>query len=94
MFLAALRRRPDAAVDLERFPWTLPLAGDLEPLLADRMAQNCQFIIATHSPILMAFPGACIRHAEDGARHVTWPFTGTVREATRTPHWRSRPLPP
>jgi predicted ATPase len=35
-------------------------------LLADRVACNCQFIIATHSPILMAFPGATILHAEDG----------------------------
>jgi len=38
-------------------------------LLADRVARNCQFIIATHSPVLMAFPGATILHAEDGALH-------------------------
>ena len=29
-------------------------------LLADRVAQECQFIIATHSPMLMAFPDATI----------------------------------
>jgi predicted ATPase len=29
-------------------------------MLKQMVAQNCQFIIATHSPILMAFPGATI----------------------------------
>ena len=32
VFLSALRRRPDAAVDRDRFPWTLPLVRDLETL--------------------------------------------------------------
>jgi predicted ATPase len=32
IFLSALRRRPDAAIDRERFPWTLPLVRDLEAL--------------------------------------------------------------
>ncbi len=32
VFLSALRRRPDAAVDRARFPWTLPLVRDLEAL--------------------------------------------------------------
>ena len=31
-FLSALRRRPDAVVDQDRFPWTLPLVRDLETL--------------------------------------------------------------
>lgn len=30
-------------------------------LIKDRIADDCQFVIATHSPILMAFPGADIR---------------------------------
>jgi predicted ATPase len=30
LFLSSLRRRPDAAVDLTRFPWSLPLVRDLE----------------------------------------------------------------
>jgi len=29
-------------------------------LLVDRVRQGCQFVIATHSPILMAYPGATI----------------------------------
>ena len=35
-------------------------------LLADRVRLGCQFIIATHSPILMALPGAEILLVEDG----------------------------
>jgi predicted ATPase len=38
----------------------------LMALLADRVAHGCQFIIATHSPMLMALPGATILHAEGG----------------------------
>jgi hypothetical protein len=30
IFLSTLRRRPDAEIDRERFPWTLPLVRDLE----------------------------------------------------------------
>ena len=33
------------------------------------IAQNGQFIIATHSPILMAFPGANIFNFEEGTIH-------------------------
>ena len=35
-------------------------------LLRDRVALDCQFVIATHSPILMALPRADIRLLEDG----------------------------
>jgi predicted ATPase len=31
------------------------------------VAEECQFVIATHSPILMALPRADIRLLEDGA---------------------------
>jgi predicted ATPase len=36
-------------------------------LLHERAAQDCQFVIATHSPILMALPGAEIVLLEDDA---------------------------
>jgi predicted ATPase len=36
-------------------------------ILRDRAAQDCQFVIATHSPILMALPQAEILLLEDGA---------------------------
>src|SRR5579864_2276868 len=32
VYLSALRRRPDAAIDHERFPWTLPVVRALETL--------------------------------------------------------------
>ncbi len=36
-------------------------------LLKDRVGRDCQFIIATHSPMLMAFPGAAIYVFDDAA---------------------------
>jgi predicted ATPase len=51
-------------------------------LLADRVAEGCQFIIATHSPILMALPGATVLLAEGGAlRRAAWDGLGHVRVA-------------
>ena len=35
-------------------------------ILRDRVAQDCQFVIATHSPILMALPGAELLLLEGG----------------------------
>jgi predicted ATPase len=39
-------------------------------LLMERVQQGCQFIVATHSPILMALPGAVIMLAEAGTLRV------------------------
>ncbi|MBE7528318.1 MAG: AAA family ATPase [Ardenticatenaceae bacterium] len=42
-------------------------------MIKQMAAQNCQFIIATHSPILMAYPGAAILSFDYApARHVTY----------------------
>ena len=52
---------------------------------ADRAArragrQGCQFVIATHSPILMALPDATILLAEDGRlRPIEWNDLDHVR---------------
>ena len=35
-------------------------------ILKDMIVKDCQFIIATHSPILMAFPNATILSFDDG----------------------------
>jgi predicted ATPase len=35
-------------------------------ILKDMVVKDCQFIIATHSPILMAFPDAMILNFDDG----------------------------
>jgi predicted ATPase len=49
-------------------------------LLRDRAAEDCQFVIATHSPILMALPQADIRLLEDGAiAPVAYPDVEHVR---------------
>jgi len=49
-------------------------------LLADRVAQGCQFVIATHSPMLLALPGAAILLAEEGRlRPAAWDELEHVR---------------
>ena len=42
----------------------------LMAMIADMVAQNGQFVIATHSPILLAFPGATILSFDDGETKV------------------------
>jgi predicted ATPase len=49
-------------------------------LLVDRVRQGCQFIIATHSPILMAMPDSTILLAEgSGLRRTEWNDVEHVR---------------
>ena len=49
-------------------------------LLADRVAHGCQFIVATHSPMLLASPGAAILLVEDGrVRPAAWDDLEHVR---------------
>jgi predicted ATPase len=49
-------------------------------LLKDRVEHDCQFIVATHSPILMALPEATILHFEsDTVRPVAWDEVEHVR---------------
>ena len=48
--------------------------------IKEMVAQDCQFIIATHSPILMAYPDAKILSIEEGAiRHVAYDDLEHVR---------------
>ena len=49
-------------------------------LIADRVRQGCQFVIATHSPMLMALPDAVILLAEEGRlRRTEWNDVDHVR---------------
>ncbi len=49
-------------------------------LIKDAVAEDGQFIIATHSPILMAFPGAQLLHlSEEGIRQQRWAEVEHVR---------------
>jgi predicted ATPase len=83
-FLALLRTRlvPNGLFFLDE-PET-PLSPSrvlaLIAVLADCVAQGCQFIIATHSPILMALPGATILLARGGVlRQAAWDDLEHVR---------------
>ncbi len=74
-FLALLRRRlaPNGLyfLDEPETPLSPARVLALMALLADRVTEGCQFIIATHSPILMALPGAAILLAEAGQLRAT-----------------------
>ena len=83
-FLSVLQRRlvPNGLYFLDE-PET-PLSPSrvlaLIALIAHRVAGGCQFIIATHSPMLMALPGATILLAEDGhLRPTAWDELEHVR---------------
>ncbi|MCB1693091.1 MAG: AAA family ATPase [Pseudomonadales bacterium] len=41
-------------------------------LIKDQAKRNCQFIVATHSPILMALPGARIYHFDQRIEPIDW----------------------
>lgn len=41
-------------------------------LLQDQASRNCQFIVATHSPILMALPGATILNFDQRIEPIAW----------------------
>ncbi len=83
-FLALLRRRvvPNGLylLDEPETPLSPSRVLALMVLLAERVGQGCQFIIATHSPILMAMPSATILLAEGGRlREVDWTDVEHVR---------------
>ena len=84
MFLHLLQRRlvPNGLYFLDEPETPLSPARVLAllALLAERVAQGCQFVIATHSPILMALPGAAILLAEAGTlRPAAWDALDHVR---------------
>ncbi len=69
-FLALLQTRlvPDGLyfLDEPETPLSPARVLALMAILKDRVAEGCQFVIATHSPILMALPGAAILLVADG----------------------------
>ncbi len=83
-FLALLRTRlaPNGLYFLDE-PET-PLSPSrvlaLMALIADLAGRGAQFVIATHSPLLMALPGATILQAGEGGLHqVAWQDVEHVR---------------
>jgi predicted ATPase len=76
-FLALLRRRlaPNGLyfLDEPETPLSPTRVLALMAMIAAQVEQGSQFIIATHSPILMALPGAQILEARDGMlREAAW----------------------
>jgi len=61
------RRSLAAALDEPETPLSPTRVLALLAILRDRVSRDCQFVIATHSPILMALPQAEILLLEDGA---------------------------
>ena len=83
-FLAVLQRRlaPNGLyfLDEPETPLSPARVLALMALIADRVASGSQFVIATHSPILMAQPGARILLAAEGAlREAAWDEIEHVR---------------
>ena len=76
-FLALLQGRlaPDGLyfLDEPETPLSPTRVLALMAILTDRIARGCQFVIATHSPILMALPGAEIL-VIDGGRLAATPY--------------------
>jgi len=55
-YLRSVTIDPRAEIDLDSYPFTIPAVREMGVLVKD----GCQFIIATHSPILLAYPNAKI----------------------------------
>jgi predicted ATPase len=82
-FLALLNHRfgPDGLYLLDEPEAALSPQGQLAMLarMHDLVADGCQFLIATHSPILLSFPGARIYElSETGIAQVPYDETETV----------------
>ena len=83
-FLALLVHRfgPDGLYILDEPEAALSPQGQLALLarMHELVAEGCQFMIATHSPILLSFPDARIYQlSEDGIASVSYDDTETVR---------------
>ena len=80
------RMRSDGFYLLDEPESALSFHGQLKLLAAmhDACGNGAQFVIATHSPMLMAFPGARIyEFDDDGAHAMPYEDTSIVR------HWRT-----
>jgi len=80
--LVVHRFGPDSLFLLDEPEAALSVHGQLQFLVRmhDLVALGCQFVIATHSPLLMAYPGASIYEFSDsGPARVDWANIDTVR---------------
>ena len=73
---------PNSLFLLDEPEAALSIHGQLQFLVRmhDLVGQGCQFVIATHSPLLMAYPEATIyQFTDDGPTEVAWADVDTVR---------------
>lgn len=80
--LVVHRFGPHSVFLLDEPEAALSVHGQLQLLVRmhDLVAQGCQFVIATHSPLLMAYPNAVIyEFSDDGPAQVDWADVDTVR---------------
>lgn len=83
--LVVHRFGPNSVFLLDEPEAALSVHGQLQLLVRmhDLVAQGCQFVIATHSPLLMAYPNAAIfEFSDDGPVPVAWADVDTVRITT------------
>lgn len=79
--LVVHRFGPDSLFLLDEPEAALSVHGQLQLIVRihDLVEQGCQFVIATHSPLLMAFPQATIYEFGDGVpAETTWAQIDTV----------------
>lgn len=80
--LTVRRFGPDSLFLLDEPEAALSVHGQLQFLvrLHDLVRAGCQFVVATHSPLLMAYPNASIyEFTSDGVALVEWASVDTVR---------------
>ena len=73
---------PDSVFVLDEPEAALSIHGQLQLLVRmhDLVAQGCQFVIATHSPLLMAYPDATLYNfVASGPAKAEWANIDTVR---------------
>lgn len=83
--LVVNRFEPNGLFLLDEPEAALSVHGQLQLMVRihDLIAQGCQFVIATHSPMLMAYPEATIfEFRSDGPTRTTWSQIDTVHITT------------
>jgi len=59
-YLLTASIRPDIEIDYEEWPFSIPAVQEIGNIDIHLVEDNSQFIIATHSPILLSYPTAKI----------------------------------
>ena len=78
-YIKSIGLKRESIADFEKYPFSLPAVRSRQMSLVARMHDlinlESQFIIATHSPIIMAYPDSFIYEIGDGIRKVIYEET-------------------